>query len=148
VTWSVADAQLRTLTTWPAPPPVLDTIRIGTVASGGVVAGITRSAPLMKGRANNSGMGAARLVTPSTPSSKANMALTRLTRGASAGVARFVPATSRTSLWAPWSPHHSLYRVTVRLVVWSLWSRTRSIPVPGSDVSRRTKWSLRRNGGM
>ena len=88
--------------------PARATISTRTVSSGGIVAGTTRSTAEMKGSENQGCTGALRSVTPSRLSSATNIALTRLVRGAVAGLRMFTPSISRVSLLAPWSPHISL----------------------------------------
>jgi len=100
----------------------------------------------MNGREKKMGSGASRLVAPSEPASKANMPITRFEIGQVAALQTFVPFSSRRSLCAPWSPQSSLLRVTTSAAWLGLLSTSASRPSPGTDVSRRTRWSLRRKG--
>src|SRR5918995_331212 len=95
------EAQLGMVTTWRSPAVARATVSTRMVSSGGIAAGTTRSTAEMNGSENQGWTGALRSVMPSRLLSKANMALTRLVRGAVAGLRTFTPLISRVSLLAP-----------------------------------------------
>ena len=78
------------------------------------------------------------------------MAFTRLLMGLFVGLMMSNPFTRSTSLFAPWSPQNSRYRVSTKPLVSSLISAFAWIAAPGwmsaSTVRSRISWSLRTTG--